>query len=89
MKEIEIKFPKPVTYHEATAFQAWYYDYNEHSVDPSIIAEKLNEHFGVTCFGPGRPRAAGEMAVQITWPKWRKDRKPIKMALQEGVTLSY
>ena len=89
MKEIEVKFPKPTTYFEAVNFQTWFYDFNAHPVDPNVLAAKLNEHFEVDCFIPGRPRVAGEMAVQVNWPKWRDERKPMKMALQEGLTLTY
>lgn len=86
-REFLVKFPKPATYEEAVGWQTFYYDYNQYPYDPRMIAEYLNDHFGVQHFRQGKPREAGEMAVAIRWPRHRRDRKPIKMALQAGVTL--
>jgi hypothetical protein len=85
--EFLVKFPPCATYEEAVGWQTFYYDYTQYPIDPSKVAEVLNEHFGVTNFRQGRPRGPGEMAVAIKWPRHRKERKPIKMVLQEGVLL--
>ena len=88
-----VQWPKPETYEQAVGMQTWYYDYSAHTIDPQVLADKLNAYFTETegwevdCFRPGKPREAGEMAVAIKWPKWRKERKPIKMALQAGILI--
>lgn len=85
--EFLVKFPKPITYEEAVSWQTFYYDYNEYPFDPHSIADKLNEHFQVTIFRPGRPRIPGELAIAVKWPKHRNERKPIKTQLQAGVLI--
>jgi len=84
---VYIKWPKPTTYDAAVVSQTWYYNYNEIPVDPQILSDKLNKFFNVEYFRQGKPREVGEMAVAIFWPKWRKDRKPVKMALQKGIEI--
>ncbi len=87
-REMLIKFPPASTYEEATEWQTYYYDTREHPYDANILADKLNTHFDVTNFRAGKPRAMNEAAIAIRWPPHRKERKPIKMELQSGVTLT-
>lgn len=88
-QEILVKFDKPLTYYEATEFQSFYYDVTQFPIDPNVLAEKLNKHFEIDCFRNGKPRQTGEAAICIKWPQHRKIRKPIKLELQQGITIEW
>ena len=85
--QISLRLGDAATYEEATASMKLSYDYEACPAPPARVAEALAEHFKVQdVFLDGG--VAGKIGnVNIQWPRHRADRKPIKMALKEGITL--
>lgn len=84
--KIALKLSDAIDLAEAIHNATMEYDYANCPAPPKRVAEVLNAHFKVNFFTSGGVHGP-KAFVKIKWPRDRKTRKPVKMALKAGIEL--
>lgn len=85
--QISFRLGDAATYEEATVSTVLSYNYEDCPAPPARVAGILATHFKIKGVFSDGGVAGNQGSVKIKWPRHREQRKPIKMALKEGLTL--
>ena len=85
--QISLRLGDAATFEAATVSTVLPYDYEACPAPPARVAGLLAEHFKIEGVFSDGGVAGGTGNVSIKWPRHRAQRKPIKMALKEGLML--